>query len=394
MLKNTIPVALLALCLSVSLVGQDAPKLYDLSTSAKKGTTAWFRATNTMSQGQRGGGTVASTVERTFRVTIKQVTKNGGRIIEMQIIRAKGSMDFPDMAKVTFDSATGNMGDRQPGFATMAKRHTAGVGKTFTARVDRFGKLAGSVSGIALELGGEAGTSQSDLKRLVESVFGQRPSKAVPLGGTWKDGLETNGIRLNEDVTLKKIDSATFTTSLVGTIIKAGMPKAVAELPKEQAEFFASMKISNSKSNGEQRISRRDGLVEVATHSHSFYVATTQNGEITNSKSALTMRLRRIKKPEAGHVLAACIAQSRADAKLLADQVKIFYVKNGRLPQALAVLTKKDGQGHSYLKELPKDTWGNAYKLLPGDSPRKFEVRSAGPDGEYDTTDDISSRKN
>jgi len=390
MLRRTSPAVILALCLSTALVSQDTPKLYDLTTTAKKGTTAWFRWSRTATQEHADDGTALMHIERTYRVTIKQVTKSNGRIIELQIARAKGSLELSNQPKITFDTALKDKGNSDSANASMIEMFTAGVGKPFVARVDKTGKLAGSVTGVAHEMSGDAALSQYDLLQLVESAFGKLPGDPVPVDGTWQAGFDTNGVKLQETATLKKVDPATFTTSLTGTVVKGDAPTG-PELQKHQIEFYESMKVSNGTSTGKQRISRRDGLVEVATHRQTCTVELTIADQTAKSKNLLVTRLRRIAAPGSSPLDEARVAKAMADTKILADQVRTFYIRNGKLPGTLAVLAKKDARGRSYLAELPNDAWGNAYKLVLGDTPRKFLVRSAGPDGKHGTEDDISS---
>ena len=77
----------------------------------------------------------------------------------------------------------------------------------------------------------------------------------------------------------------------------------------------------------------------------------------------------------------------------MAQEVQTWHAEHGRLPTSLEDLV--DGgdmaSGTAILPEgaprRPKDAWGEeiAYRPEPG----AFELRSAGPDGLLDTTDDI-----
>jgi general secretion pathway protein G len=61
-----------------------------------------------------------------------------------------------------------------------------------------------------------------------------------------------------------------------------------------------------------------------------------------------------------------------------------------RPPEDLTVLTQKNEKGEALLTELPRDPWGNEYKIVI-DTPTKWKVISFGPDGNENTEDDISS---
>ncbi len=94
--------------------------------------------------------------------------------------------------------------------------------------------------------------------------------------------------------------------------------------------------------------------------------------------------------------VADAAAEARAvkasvEVRMLADAVRLYYAKNGRLPESLAVLAAPDDRGHRVLEELPGDPWGSAYALVPGERPRDFAVVSAGPDRAVGTADDVSS---
>lgn len=84
--------------------------------------------------------------------------------------------------------------------------------------------------------------------------------------------------------------------------------------------------------------------------------------------------------------------KAQSDVKMIAGAVRSYYAKNGTLPETLDELAEKDEKGRSELEELPLDPWDTAYEMLPGDTPRDFEVISCGPDKQPETEDDISSK--
>jgi hypothetical protein len=84
-------------------------------------------------------------------------------------------------------------------------------------------------------------------------------------------------------------------------------------------------------------------------------------------------------------------ARARSDLAKIASAIELYYVKNAALPTDLLTLTEKDARGNAWLKELSRDPWGNAYRLIPGDKPRDFLVASDGPDGKTGTADDIKN---
>jgi type II secretion system protein G len=89
----------------------------------------------------------------------------------------------------------------------------------------------------------------------------------------------------------------------------------------------------------------------------------------------------------------ARLKTAQANIISIANAVKMYRVKNGKLPETLAVLAQKDDKGRSELEELPADPWGNQYILRVGERPTEWEVVSMGPDGSEGTADDISSMR-
>lgn len=75
----------------------------------------------------------------------------------------------------------------------------------------------------------------------------------------------------------------------------------------------------------------------------------------------------------------ARFTKAQTDVRLIADGVRSYRARHGRLPDSLAVLATKDERGRSELEELPRDPWGNAYELIAGDCPTDWKVISHGP---------------
>jgi type II secretion system (T2SS) protein G len=66
-----------------------------------------------------------------------------------------------------------------------------------------------------------------------------------------------------------------------------------------------------------------------------------------------------------------------------AGQIALYKLRHGRLPRTLAELPT--GPDTPFMRT---DAWSNAFAYKPNDD-GTFELRSAGPDGTYDTADDI-----
>jgi len=84
--------------------------------------------------------------------------------------------------------------------------------------------------------------------------------------------------------------------------------------------------------------------------------------------------------------------KAMTDVRTIADAVRMFRTKNGKLPESLEAMATKDERGRSELEELPKDPWGNDYIMREGDRGGEFEIISMGRDGQESTEDDISSK--
>ncbi len=103
-----------------------------------------------------------------------------------------------------------------------------------------------------------------------------------------------------------------------------------------------------------------------------------------------------------GKVEQARITTTKANLKILHSAVNQFKMDMGRFPSEDVGLLELIEQPSDvtvtvwepYLEttELPKDGWGNdfIYELYP-ESGRQFAIRSAGPDGEEGTEDDLLS---
>ena len=97
----------------------------------------------------------------------------------------------------------------------------------------------------------------------------------------------------------------------------------------------------------------------------------------------------------------AKIATTKANLKTLHAAVSQFYMELGQLPseemglQALVEAPpglEEKWTGYLREKEIPKDGWRREFKYetRPGTT-TGFDIRSAGPDGEFDTDDDLLS---
>jgi len=204
---------------------------------------------------------------------------------------------------------------------------------------------------------------------------------------------------------LAKVTDDAFLLEMSGEVRKADAPKLitdeeVADAEKQMQRVNEGLEIRNGKLSGTQSLSRKDGLVLTTACKASFDLnVVAQGGPQEQVEVEVSTSLRRTKKPDViankplpPRVSEAAKMKAITDAKLLADAARMYYIKNSKLPDSLADLAKKDARGRSLIEELPPDPWGNDYKIVIGDTPREFEVRSAGLDGKHGTKDDLSNK--
>ena len=93
--------------------------------------------------------------------------------------------------------------------------------------------------------------------------------------------------------------------------------------------------------------------------------------------------------------------KASSDLVALENALDMYRLDNGRYPsaeQGLNALIEKPSippvpahyPEEGYLRFLPQDPWGNDYRLIATKKGRAHVI-SAGPDGEFDTADDISN---
>lgn len=89
-----------------------------------------------------------------------------------------------------------------------------------------------------------------------------------------------------------------------------------------------------------------------------------------------------------------------SDIVALENALDMYRLDNSRYPnnqQGLEALIAKpttppvprNYPEDGYLRRLPQDPWGNSYQLRNPGKVNKIDIVSAGPDGEFDTEDDI-----
>lgn len=281
----------------------------ELRVTAKKGSSIWLTQTQKQEQTIDMAGQQMETSQSTTRVvevTVKDVDDKGNLTVETKIARIHGNMEMPQMGEMEFDSAAPAEEADDNGMAgmmaMMTKSLMVGAGKSFTAKVSSQGKVVELLDGAAdlLKGGGNrmmGGPSidEGTLKQIVQSAFGTLPEKPIAVGGKWSHTQnDTRGrgpIEHKLELTLAKADAEQFEITATGTVAKPEGKKEGKDAPEagdEQAaaarQIMDSMKVSNGKVSGMQRISRQDGFVVEATNTVTMDVeASSPMGEMQMS---------------------------------------------------------------------------------------------------------------
>ncbi len=93
-----------------------------------------------------------------------------------------------------------------------------------------------------------------------------------------------------------------------------------------------------------------------------------------------------------GRVLQSQISSARSSINNISTAIDLYEVDNGRYPESLQALITRGSEANwngPYLREarIPQDPWGNEFRYTRRDN--GFEIRSAGPDGQFGSDDDI-----
>ncbi len=80
--------------------------------------------------------------------------------------------------------------------------------------------------------------------------------------------------------------------------------------------------------------------------------------------------------------------QARIQMGEMAKAILLYKLTTKRVPDSLNDLTAQDENGEAYLEEVPSDPWDTPYEYRP-DGRRRYSLRSAGPDRQLDTDDDV-----
>ena len=91
-----------------------------------------------------------------------------------------------------------------------------------------------------------------------------------------------------------------------------------------------------------------------------------------------------------GHQETTKINATRTSIENVSTAIRLYEVQVGKFPQSIQDLTADSETFVAPLDRVPTDSWGNEFQYQVKGRGR-FEVRSAGPDGQVGSADDITN---
>ena len=67
----------------------------------------------------------------------------------------------------------------------------------------------------------------------------------------------------------------------------------------------------------------------------------------------------------------------------------MYEIRTGKYPDSIDALAQPIGDRPALLEKKPQDAWGNDFQIRKTE--KGVEIRSAGPDGSFNTQDDITN---
>lgn len=287
----------------------------DLKVTFKKGAAVWLQQEAKMEQAMDMGGQqmdMGNTVTYTLHAQVADVDDKGVATVELKVARVHGAMTLPMMGDVEFDSLNpapegddGSDNFGMPNLDAIGAAMSSLAGNTFVVKIDRRGEVV-SMDGVdkvldaARKKAGRMGSqmlgaqlNDGMVKRLAESLFGERPEQAVAVGAAWETAEKEKGARNMQVVnkvktTLAKASAEAFEFTMAGTIEKPANTdpgKGSADESEESAmarEMLSKMEMKNGKITGSAKYSRTDGFVieSTSTMSMSMTMPSPMGGEM------------------------------------------------------------------------------------------------------------------
>ena len=85
----------------------------------------------------------------------------------------------------------------------------------------------------------------------------------------------------------------------------------------------------------------------------------------------------------------AGVGATRTSISAIKSAADMYEIRTGKYPDSVEALTQPIGDRPALLEKKPQDAWGNDFQLRRKD--KGIEIRSAGPDGSFNTQDDITN---
>ena len=85
----------------------------------------------------------------------------------------------------------------------------------------------------------------------------------------------------------------------------------------------------------------------------------------------------------------AAVAATRQSIQSIKTACDVYKIRTGKYPDSIDALVQPVGDRPAALDKKPQDAWGNDFQIRKTD--RGVEIRSAGPDGNFNSADDITN---
>lgn len=88
----------------------------------------------------------------------------------------------------------------------------------------------------------------------------------------------------------------------------------------------------------------------------------------------------------------ARVTATRTSIGSIESAAKTYEIRTGKYPDSMDVLMQPMGERPALLDDKAKaDAWGTPFQLRRADGAKGIEIRSAGPDGQMNTGDDVTN---
>ena len=91
-----------------------------------------------------------------------------------------------------------------------------------------------------------------------------------------------------------------------------------------------------------------------------------------------------------GHMEKANRTATRGNIDVIGKAVELYRINFNRMPTSLQDLTQETEDIEAPLRSVPTDAWGHEFQFKR-EGKFKYEIRSAGPDGNMGSDDDLTN---